>query len=73
MEMIHYYSVPSSGMLTHWMLEEAGAPYENRLLDVSKDEQKSASLLEINTMGRVPILLLNGRGKVQTPTKVSRP
>ncbi len=56
-DLVHYYSVPSRGMVTHWMLEEVGVPYENRLLDFSRDEQKSTEYLAINPMGRVPALI----------------
>lgn len=44
-------------MVTHWMLEEVGVLYENRLLDFSRDEQKSAEYLAINPMGCVPALI----------------
>jgi glutathione S-transferase len=56
-DLIHYYTVPSRGMVTHWMLEEIGVPFENRLLDFNKNEQKTPEYLAINPMGRVPALV----------------
>ena len=51
-----YYSVPSRGMVAHWMLEELGQPYEKIILDMAKEEHKSEAFLTVNPMGRVPAL-----------------
>lgn len=55
----HYYSVPSRGMVTHWMLEELGEPYENKVLSMANQEHKTPEFLAINPMGRVPALVHN--------------
>ena len=55
-DLIHYYAVPSRGMVTHWMLEEIGVPFENRLLNLDENEHKTPEYLAINEMGRVPSL-----------------
>lgn len=39
-----------------WMLEEVGEPYELSFVDIMKGEQKSAPLLAMNPMGKLPIL-----------------
>jgi glutathione S-transferase len=39
-----------------WMLEEVGVPYELRFVDFAKNEQKSASVVELNPMGKLPVL-----------------
>jgi glutathione S-transferase len=39
-----------------WMLEEVGAPYELRWVDIMKGQQKSPELLALNGMGKIPIL-----------------
>ncbi len=40
-----------------WMLEETSVEYELRFVDITKGEQKSAELLALNPMGKVPILV----------------
>jgi len=40
-DLIHYYAVPSRGMVTHWILEEVGVPFENRLLNLDENEHKT--------------------------------
>jgi len=40
-----------------WMLEEAGCPYSLQFVDIAANEQKSASILALNPMGKLPILV----------------
>jgi len=40
-----------------WMLEEVGVPYELAFVDIMKGGQKSADLLALNPMGKLPILV----------------
>ena len=40
-----------------WTLEEIGQPYELRYVDLAKGEQKSAEVLALNPMGKVPVLV----------------
>ncbi len=40
-----------------WMLEEAGCAYSLQFVDVAANEQKSASILALNPMGKLPILV----------------
>lgn len=40
-----------------WLMEELQVPYENNMLDRSKNELKSESYLKLNPMGRVPTLI----------------
>lgn len=51
-----YTAVPSRGAIVRWMLEEVGAPYEVRVLDLMKGEQLRPEYLAINPMGKVPAL-----------------
>jgi glutathione S-transferase len=56
--MITLYHHPFSraaGVL--WTLEEVGEPYELSYVDLMKGEQKSAALLALNPMGKIPILV----------------
>jgi glutathione S-transferase len=39
-----------------WMLEEIGAPYELRFVDIMAGAQKSPEILALNPMGKLPVL-----------------
>ncbi len=39
-----------------WALEEIGAPYELRFVDIAAGAQKSPEILALNPMGKLPIL-----------------
>ena len=39
-----------------WMLEEVGVPYELRWVDLFKGGSKAAEVLELNPMGKLPVL-----------------
>jgi glutathione S-transferase len=61
------YSNPMSrGRIVHCLLEELGAPYEIKPVDLAKGEQKSPSFLAVNPMGKVPAIM--HRGVVVTET-----
>ena len=55
-----WHNPMSRGRIVHWMLEETGAPYEVRLLNLQKNEQKSPAYLAINPMGKVPAIVHRG-------------
>jgi glutathione S-transferase len=40
-----------------WMLEEVGAPYELRFVDILKGAQKAPEFLAVNPMGKIPTLV----------------
>ncbi len=40
-----------------WMLEEVGAPYELRFVDIMKGAHKAPEMLALNPMGKLPILV----------------
>ena len=52
-----YYAPGGANMVVHAALEEVGRPYELRLVDIARGEQKSAEFLELNPNGRVPVLI----------------
>jgi glutathione S-transferase len=55
------YSNPMSrGRTVHWLLDELGAPYDVKLIDLAKGEQKTAQYLAINPMGKVPAIVHRG-------------
>lgn len=59
-EIVFYHSPMSRGRIVHWMLEELGVPYRLELIDLDKGEQKSARLLKLNPMGKLPTLVHRG-------------
>lgn len=52
-----YYHPYSRAAGTLWALEEAGAPYELKVIDITKGEQKGAQLMLKNPMGKLPTLI----------------
>ncbi|MBL9019632.1 MAG: glutathione S-transferase family protein [Myxococcales bacterium] len=40
-----------------WTLEELGRPYELKFVDILKGAQKAPELLELNPMGKIPLLV----------------
>jgi len=56
--LFHSPQTRSSGSLT--LLEELGAPYELRLLNMKAGEQRQAAYLAINPLGKVPAILHRG-------------
>jgi glutathione S-transferase len=51
-----YHAVPSRSMVTRWMLEEVGEPYDVHMLNLANGDNRAASYLAINPMGKVPAL-----------------
>jgi glutathione S-transferase len=51
-----YYHPFSRAANVVWMLEEVGAEYELRWVDIMAGAQKSPELLSLNPMGKLPIL-----------------
>ena len=49
----------SCATVSHLALEEAGAQYELRRIDLAKGEQRTEAYLKINPNGRVPALILD--------------
>lgn len=51
-----YYSPGACSLASHVTLEEAGAPYEAKVISTAKGEQKTPEYLAINPRGKVPAL-----------------
>lgn len=51
-----YYNPMSRARTIHWALEEIGAPYDVKLIDFKKNEQKSPEFLAKNPMGKIPVI-----------------
>ncbi len=61
--MITLYTAPTpNGYKISIMLEEIGLPYEVRVLDLSKGEQKEDWFLAINPNGRIPAIVDHDNG-----------
>lgn len=54
--LIFYTNPMSRGQIVRWMLEEAGAPYEARILDYGTT-MKDPAYLAVNPMGKVPAIV----------------
>lgn len=52
-----YYHPYSRAAGTVWALEEAGVPYDLKVIDIMKGDQKSAELISKNPMGKLPTLV----------------
>ena len=52
-----YYHPYSRAAGTIWALEEVGVPYELKVVDIMKGEQKGVELVSKNPMGKLPTLL----------------
>jgi glutathione S-transferase len=60
-----YHATPSRSSVALWMLEETGAPYDIKLLNLTENEQTKPDYLAINPMGKVPALKVgSGAGDV---------
>ena len=62
-----YHNPMSRGRIVHWMLEEAGAAYDVKLLDFEKREHKTPEFLAVNPMGKIPTIVHRGVVVTETP------
>ena len=56
-----YFSPGACSMASHIALEEIGAPYEEKLTQLQKGEQKTETYLKVNPRGKVPALSVDGK------------
>lgn len=56
MSIVLYHHPFSRAANVVWMLEEVGAPYELRFVDIMKGAHKSPEMLALNPMGKLPVL-----------------
>lgn len=57
---VFYTNPMSRGRVAHWMLEETGVPYDLKLVNLEKGEQKQPAFLALNPMGKVPVIVHRG-------------
>ncbi|WP_437623902.1 glutathione S-transferase family protein [Sorangium sp. So ce1151] len=58
--LVLFHSPNSRSMGTRVLLEELGAPYELRVLNMKAGEQRRAPYLAVNPLGKVPAILHDG-------------
>lgn len=59
-DLIFYTNPMSRGQIARWMLEEVGAPYEQRIVQYGP-EMKGPDYRAINPMGKVPAIVHDGK------------
>ena len=57
MALVLHYHPYSRAAGTLWALEEAGQPYELKVVNIMKGEQKGPELVALNPMGKLPTLV----------------
>ena len=57
MSLVLYHHPFSRAANVVWMLEEVGAPYELRYVDIRTGAQKAPEIVALNPMGKLPILV----------------
>lgn len=65
--MILYYAPTACSIAPHIALEEIGADFEPRQIDLAKGEQRSPEYLAVNPAGRVPALVIDGMVVTEVP------
>jgi len=61
MSLVFYYAPMSTAVVTHWVLEELGIPYEKVKLDFAAGDTKKPDFLKINPNGVVPVIVHDGQ------------
>ncbi len=56
-----YYSPGSSSMAAHIALHEVGATFDKHAVSVPRKETRNADFLAVNPVGKVPVLMIDGR------------
>jgi glutathione S-transferase len=59
-----YFSPGSASMAPHAVLEEIGAPYTLKQVDISRDKPRDPEYLKLNPHGRVPTLVVDGKQSI---------
>ena len=65
--MILYYARTACSIAPHIALEEVGADFEARRVDLAAGEQNSPQYLAVNPAGRVPVLIVRDRVVTEVP------
>lgn len=60
MNYLSYYSPGAASMAVHWMLLEAGLPFDAYRVDIDAGAQHDEAYRRLNPQGRVPTLVIDG-------------
>lgn len=55
-----YHAAPSRSAVILWLLEELGVPYDLELVSLQNGDAQKPAFLELNPMGKVPLIVHNG-------------
>jgi glutathione S-transferase len=55
---VFYHNPQSRAAIVRWMLEECGADYQIRHVDLQKGENRQPEFLAINPMGKIPAIVV---------------
>src|SRR5580692_8524504 len=61
MEVLLYYAPNACSLVPYVTLTEAGANFDIRPLNMSKEQQRSADYLKLNPKHKVPLLVVDGK------------
>jgi glutathione S-transferase len=59
-----FYAPGSASMAPHAALEETGAPYQLKRVEIARDKPRDPEYLKLNPYGRVPTLAIKGEGSI---------
>src|SRR5689334_21953575 len=66
-KLILYYAPTACSIAPHIALEEVGADFEPRRVDLAKGEQASPEFLSLSPLGRVPTMIIDGEAVTEVP------
>ena len=66
-KLIFYYAPNACSMAPHIALEETGADFEARQIDLDKREQFSPEFMSVSPLGRVPAMIIDGQAITELP------
>lgn len=58
--LVFYHAPHSRALAVSILLEELGVPFERRVLNLNKNQQRQPAYLAVNPMGKVPAIVHNG-------------
>jgi len=61
-----FYAPGTASLAVHWMLIELGVAFRAERLDLKAGEQRSAAYLQLNPVGRVPTLVVDGHAVTES-------
>ena len=68
---VFYHDPQSRAAMVRWMLEECGADYEVRHVDLQKGENRRPEFLAINPMGKIPTIVVEGTVITEAPAIIA--